>query len=101
MTEQIWNITNHVAYLQVDNWTALVKIKLENFETSLIKAIKKDGWDGIESTETRQWTLHGALFYSIILITTIGQLRRFSIVLHYLLSTLYRLRIFGVSTKCV
>jgi hypothetical protein len=34
--------------------------------------MKKKGWDGSEETDKVQWTLAGALFYSIILITTIG-----------------------------
>lgn len=35
--------------------------------------MKKDGWDGIEEVDTIQWTFAGALFYSIIVITTIGK----------------------------
>lgn len=35
--------------------------------------MKKDGWDGIESEDKIQWTFSGALFYSIIVITTIGE----------------------------
>lgn len=30
------------------------------------------GWDGIEDPNRLQWTRMGALFYSIIVITTIG-----------------------------
>ena len=36
--------------------------------------MKSDGWDGDENTEHVQWTFAGALFYSIIVITTIGSL---------------------------
>lgn len=35
--------------------------------------MKKDGWDGSESEATTQWTFGGSLFYSIIVITTIGE----------------------------
>lgn len=34
--------------------------------------MKKDGWDGSEEEDNIQWTFAGALFYSIIVITTIG-----------------------------
>jgi hypothetical protein len=35
--------------------------------------MKKDGWDGYEEAENQQWSFSGALFYSIIVITTIGE----------------------------
>lgn len=35
--------------------------------------MKVHGWDGNESIESIQWTFTGALFYSIIVITTIGK----------------------------
>lgn len=34
--------------------------------------MKKEGWDGSEDLNNIQWTFAGALFYSIIVITTIG-----------------------------
>ncbi len=36
--------------------------------------MKTDGWDGDENIDKIQWTFPGALFYSIIVITTIGKL---------------------------
>lgn len=35
--------------------------------------MKTDGWDGDESNDITQWTFMGSLFYSIIVITTIGE----------------------------
>lgn len=35
--------------------------------------MKEDGWDGYEDPNKLQWTLTGSLFYSIIVITTIGK----------------------------
>lgn len=60
--------------LQEDNFTGEVIIRLKEFENSLLKAMTKDGWDGDEDMDKVQWTFTGALFYSIIVITTIGKL---------------------------
>lgn len=35
--------------------------------------MKEHGWDGYEETNKTQWALTGSLFYSIIVITTIGE----------------------------
>lgn len=35
--------------------------------------MKLQGWDGNEDANKIQWTRTGALFYSIIVITTIGK----------------------------
>lgn len=58
--------------LREDNFTDSVKLKLKEFENALLTAITKDGWDGVENEKQVQWTFAGALFYSIIVITTIG-----------------------------
>lgn len=47
---------------------------LQDFETRILKAMKEDGWDGWEDEDKKiQWTFAGSLFYSIIVITTIGE----------------------------
>lgn len=38
--------------------------------------MKIKGWDGNEDENKMQWTFSGALFYSIIVITTIGKLKQ-------------------------
>lgn len=46
----------------------------QDFETNILKAMKEDGWDGYEPEANKtQWTFTGSLFYSIIVITTIGE----------------------------
>lgn len=35
--------------------------------------MEKEGWDGSEGEDDIQWTFAGALFYSIVVITTIGK----------------------------
>lgn len=58
--------------LKDDEWINKTIIKLKHFETDILNAIKLKGWDGNEDTGKMQWTFMGALFYSIIVITTIG-----------------------------
>lgn len=41
--------------------------------------MKLQGWDGNEDLSKVQWTRTGALFYSIIVITTIGKIDLFFI----------------------
>lgn len=45
---------------------------MQDFEDSLLMKMK-EGWDGSEEENNIQWTFAGALFYSIIVITTIGE----------------------------
>ena len=59
--------------LSQDNWTSEVTNELRKFEKSLIIALKEKGWDGNESEDTVTWTFAGGLFYSITVITTIGE----------------------------
>lgn len=53
---------------------------LQEFEAKILKAMKEDGWDGSEEKDANgcyantQWTFSGSLFYSIIVITTIGEI---------------------------
>lgn len=44
----------------------------QEFEKDLLNAMRKSGWDGSENPEQLNWTFTGSLFYSIIVITTIG-----------------------------
>lgn len=73
VTKELWKFTSESLVLHQDNFTANVTNWLLDFEKDLIFAIRRSGWDGEESTEISQWTFTGALFYSIIVITTIGK----------------------------
>lgn len=57
----------------MDNFTDGAVIYLKGFEKALLDAMTKDGWDGKEDPSEVQWTFTGSLFYSIIVITTIGK----------------------------
>ena len=72
VTDDLWRYTHGMDVLVQEDWTHNVTDRLKNFETHLIESMKKKGWDGSEDVDKVQWTLAGALFYSIILITTIG-----------------------------
>lgn len=58
--------------LSQDNWTSEVVTELRTFEKNLIIALKERGWDGSEDETQVNWTFAGSLFYSITVITTIG-----------------------------
>ncbi|XP_024083888.1 TWiK family of potassium channels protein 7-like isoform X2 [Cimex lectularius] len=68
----MWKMTQEMEVLRYDNWTINAEARIRDFEKELVKAIKKGGWDGSEGPEALQWTFAGSLFYSIIVITTIG-----------------------------
>jgi hypothetical protein len=73
VTDDLWNITEKSPALKSENWTKLAVERLRKFEIELVNAMRKDGWDGNEDPNEVQWSFAGALFYSIILITTIGE----------------------------
>lgn len=73
ITEHLWNFTQELNALVEENFTTGAKLYLQSFEKALLDAMNKDGWDGNEDTNKLQWTTTGALFYSIIVITTIGK----------------------------
>lgn len=72
-TEEIWLMTLRMDVLEQETWTHNVSTQLKKFEDILYEQMTKHGWDGIEDVDSIQWTFSGALFYSIIVITTIGK----------------------------
>lgn len=73
MTDHLWNLTNTLKVLREDDFMIEAEIYLKSFEEDLLRAMNKDGWDGEEDATKVRWTFEGALFYSIIVITTIGK----------------------------
>ncbi|XP_076479848.1 potassium two pore domain channel subfamily K member galene isoform X2 [Bombus vancouverensis nearcticus] len=72
VAEQLWKITKEVEVLIRENWTDKALRELKSFENNLVCMMEKEGWDGSEGEDDIQWTFAGALFYSIVVITTIG-----------------------------
>ncbi|KAJ2951320.1 hypothetical protein O0L34_g5722 [Tuta absoluta] len=72
-TNSIWTMTNQRYVLMDTNWTTEAIYILKDFENAILLEMKVRGWDGNEDVERLQWTFTGALFYSIIVITTIGK----------------------------
>ncbi|KAI5633332.1 hypothetical protein NE865_13941 [Phthorimaea operculella] len=70
-TNSIWTMTNQRYVLMDTNWTKEAIYILKDFENAILLEMKVRGWDGNEDVERLQWTFTGALFYSIIVITTI------------------------------
>ena len=70
--DKIWHLTQSSDYLREDNWTRRVESEMKKFEKEIIKAMKVRGWDGSEDENKMKWTFPGSLFYSIVLISTIG-----------------------------
>lgn len=73
LTERIWLLSDDALVLRESDWMANVSKHLASFEKQILTAIKTDGWDGDEDPLKSQWTFAGSLFYSIIVITTIGE----------------------------
>jgi spore maturation protein CgeB len=73
VTHHLWNLTSTLNVLREDKFKKGAEIYLREFEGAILKAMTKDGWDGEEDPDIVQWTSTGALFYSIIVITTIGE----------------------------
>ncbi|KYQ46544.1 TWiK family of potassium channels protein 7 [Trachymyrmex zeteki] len=72
VSEKLWEITKDFDVLIRENWTEQALSELKKFEDCLLEKMEKEGWDGNEREDKLQWTFSGALFYSIIVITTIG-----------------------------
>ncbi|XP_054710326.1 TWiK family of potassium channels protein 7-like [Uloborus diversus] len=72
VVERLWELTVSGDVLNESRWSENATATLKNFEMKLVKAMRKDGYDGNDDTDNLQWSFSGALLYSIIVITTIG-----------------------------
>ncbi|CAG7732610.1 unnamed protein product [Allacma fusca] len=72
LTHALWKMTVETDVIREETWVTNATARLLSFEREIINAMKKGGWDGNEKNNTLQWTFSGALFYSIVVITTIG-----------------------------
>ncbi|CAG7732600.1 unnamed protein product [Allacma fusca] len=72
VSDELWMMTKGADLIVPEEWAANASKKLAAFELVLLNAMKKKGWDGVEDEDVLQWSFTGALFYSIVVITTIG-----------------------------
>ncbi|XP_015927814.1 potassium channel subfamily K member 18-like isoform X2 [Parasteatoda tepidariorum] len=72
LIEQLWLLTVSGEIINESIWFENATATLKKYEMSLVKAMKKDGYDGNDDITTQQWSFSGALLYSVIVITTIG-----------------------------
>ncbi|KAL3252108.1 hypothetical protein MRX96_054921 [Rhipicephalus microplus] len=72
LADALWQLTSESRILDQTNWTGEAVARLRRFEVTLVQAVRKEGYDGKEDAQL-QWSFTGALLYSIIVITTIGE----------------------------
>lgn len=72
LADALWELTAEAPLLDQTNWTGEAVARLRRFEVTLVQAVRKEGYDGKEDAQL-QWSFTGALLYSIIVITTIGE----------------------------
>lgn len=70
--DHLWELTNCGEVLNESRWSENATALLRSYETKMVRAMRKEGYDGNEETERLEWSFSGALLYSIIVITTIG-----------------------------
>ncbi|XP_035219841.1 potassium channel subfamily K member 18-like [Stegodyphus dumicola] len=70
--EYLWELTNSGEIINESKWYENATVTIRNYEMTLVKAMRKEGYDGHNDTDNLQWSFSGALLYSIIVITTIG-----------------------------
>jgi hypothetical protein len=69
----LWLLADNKTAIVYDDWFVTAHSELVNFENDIIRAVKDNGYNGSEAEgEDLQWSVAGAMMYSIIVITTIG-----------------------------
>lgn len=69
----LWHLTHTNTSLAYEDWILKAQHEILTFEKDIIHAVKIDGYSGSDNdTEELQWSVAGAMMYSIIVITTIG-----------------------------
>ncbi|KAJ8939999.1 hypothetical protein NQ318_012921 [Aromia moschata] len=58
VTMYLWNYTQELDALRVENFTTVAEKYLKNFEGAILKSMTKDGWDGEEDEAKVQWSFY-------------------------------------------
>ncbi|XP_037030008.1 TWiK family of potassium channels protein 7 [Bradysia coprophila] len=73
--DRLWSITEDLNILYKENWTRLAAHEVQQFQDSLLRAVKtsKIQQTGVQPTiKPHKWSYASAFLYSLTLITTIG-----------------------------
>jgi hypothetical protein len=71
--EKLFNHSMNSTVLYRENWTAIARMILEDYQKDIVKQTKR-GYQGERLTDdAKQWNFPGAILYAITVITTIGK----------------------------
>jgi len=71
--EKLFEHSMNSTVLYQNNWTAMARVILEEYQKSIVSQTKRGSQGERISDDTEQWNFPGAILYAITVITTIGK----------------------------